>query len=475
MAERRQPDQRWEIDWADDGFASAEAQVPYTNFDVTYGAGLQSGEPHTASATGLLRLYSPDGRYHPDRSEILSRSALLAAHDCRLIQDGAVRWHGSAEPTDRLERDGWPYTDWRLRGRHWSQITARSGAADQILAVRADSADRVVLNGGTFKGLLARFTTETGVSVASGHDQQLGLVVWQGSMLKLLEAATRMTGGFCFEQADGSFRHRLLRDASASADVHLAVGYEPVNPVEASSEQGTVRNYGEFMSQRVVKDEDVRTIGAKDVAQTQQGSTRVVFNASGGYLISGIEWATPQLSPDPSSAHISSHEKLGPLSYAATVFSSIPYVGSVLFRGKRENLEVSDNAPVWGDADSIRRFGKRELDMPPWWPAGLTAASTTAGSYLRMASRALQRLSIRYTDRQSTAAKSKQIAAVAAGDVVRFDYWDSTEAFCSCQFLVVAVSVKGGPSGSMTTFTGYRPRVAYDSVAAGILDGRVTG
>ena len=486
MVARYKPDVQWQVDWGDDDYAHAHARLgdDAAQWELDYGAGLQNqvGVMFPRTARGRLRVYNRGNLYNLDSPLSLGRDLLAVPHACRYVQDGVVRWQGRAVPTAGgrpVQRDG--FVDWVLTGRHADRLSAAVGAgAARIVGAYDQDEGRLTLVGATLQQCAAAMTADTGIEVSVSASQTFGVIIWDDSWLQFLDALGRMTGGWFFEQPDGSFTHATLLYDMANPAGRLTPAFEAGFASGVYSDPRTVVNFAQFTSQQATTGTDVVPISAKPVSVPPGDSIIYSTRVPRSARLQGVEWSNAVVDPPRSGVTVTQAAVAGvapstALYYAARVNngSSSHYDGRLVFQGRRTTLAAVDNSPIYAEAASIRLFGKRELDVPPWWPQNLSGAPTRTAALMRMASRPLRRVTAVYSTSQRTAGQSQTLASVRPGEAWHIDLLSDGH-LSTGVFLVGNVRLRGTRQVGSVELTGLAPEAQYTSTVPGILDaGRV--
>ena len=98
------PVDKFEIDWADDGYMHPLANVYNDMYQYYFRYGAETdtnpGSIRLINATGSIQLRNDEGKFDPGSTDRgITSTALRKPHKCRLVDGTTVLWEGWAVPT----------------------------------------------------------------------------------------------------------------------------------------------------------------------------------------------------------------------------------------------------------------------------------------------------------------------------------------------------------------------------------------
>ena len=201
----------WEIDWDDDGYASAAADVSadVEDYDLELGAEMLAAYDQIIGRTarGFVRLYG--GQYDPGSPDpVVTADKLREPHLARLTAYGAFVWEGMARPTApslSVRQTGY---EWQLQGRHADKLQ------EEVAFTASDS---------TLAEVAADIEELTGVPFTSKSSMPVGVAGGEGPQkaISLINEFCVYGIGWGLEGRFGDWAHYGLDDAAAEPIVHV--------------------------------------------------------------------------------------------------------------------------------------------------------------------------------------------------------------------------------------------------------------
>ena len=459
MPSRHDPTYTLEVDWSDTSqYDHPESDVSelVLNGSVLYGSNPYSEDRvHVRTADGTISISNSDYRFDPDSSNArLPEEVLRAKHRCRLSMDGVLLWEGLVSPDRRARPSGTEVIQWDLESRHETSLQA----ADTELLIPEQ---------GTVARIAQIFTNTTGIALDVASQQPAGIVHHTGQWLTFLDDFGRFAGGWVIESHTGRFLFRKFTDTvSLPIKARLGLNFEPLDDSSYISRAGHVRNFAScrsFFWAPVLDSDDTPS----EVLLTTRS-----FLSTGGTRATDLEfkkvarqrvvsWDRFTIKQGDSVATIVEAAGEGTTASAtvSVVASTEPVEVTVEAWGKAEerreaagiDLEITEGG-------TVETYGRRPLEIPPWFPTSYEGVTTFARPWLLDLSQPPGHVTAVYRGLQRSASNANILANIRAGDAVDFvQVVDGREV--TIEALVLQVRVDWGQEVSPRhTFTGVRRR-----------------
>lgn len=421
MPKRPEPVYRFEVAW-DGSFSHPAADLTpvYLSHDFEFGSdpAIDGRAVKISAAGGWVILNNIDQRFDPDSTRLrVTLEQLRRRNPCRLFIDGVQRWEGLASFSIKRGTDATSTITLALVGKYTRELVI--------------SNDEYDFGGGTCADLSADFAAVSGVPFVADTDAPVGIVSYKGNWITFLENFGRYAGGWCLEMADGSWKFQEFASAGdLPIAATLSLDYGPIeDSIRYGERVGYVRNYAECVATYWERREDNSVVASatRSMARNQRATMQVAQPSRSRYR--SVAPYTFSVSP-PDIAVVEANRTItapdGSVSWEVDVRS----LGYPAVPPQPVTVSVSANTEVRAASTPVRLditefdtqnvYKPQQLLTPAWFPVDFRELGVHFKQWLRYLSTPLELVGVRYTEAQTSLARSRTLRdEVLPGNVVR--------------------------------------------------------
>ena len=427
---------RWQIDWNDDGFMHADSDVSLDVEEYILDLGADSfvddEEVLAKTADGVLILDNQDNKYTVESLDSIGTSILLRRHRCRLVGSTGTLWQGWALPP-QVELRGAPIASVDLRGFRTDDISR-----DYPVFIQDGRTNRDLLND------MSDFVGADRPEIATIINQNTGIVRHTESFGRFALYLQRYINGYIWEDEEGrlgAVSHDILRDADSEIDL-LPSEYRilDTNAISRSAidlirNRVTTRQLDVFQTPNQVVAHLGLHIDARDTITTTTSLASL-------FTVEVTNWPTlPELQAlAPRGVVLSALETTGnSLTVTAQNRNNTPVVATIDITATAHTISQIRNV-TFRDAESIRLYGEREADVPPWYD---NAALGWGLNKVRNLKDPLQTVELTIPRSQDTIIKTSDIERLRIGHPINVIITNIDGITIQTKMLIVGVTLVG--------------------------------
>ena len=459
MPSRHSPEYVTEVDWNDTGtFDHPESNVSESVLKgvALYGSNAQNEmRVQVRTADGKITISNSDYRFDPDSpNRKVSEQLLRGKHRCRVTMDGVLLWEGLVSPDKRSRPSGSEIIVWDIESFHETSLQSSDN-------------ELLIPDNGTVARAAQIFTQQTGIQLNVASQQPTGIIHHVKKWLTFLDDFSRFSGGWVLETHTGDFTFRRFSDVNGLPVVaRLGLNFEPLDTSSYISRPNHVRNSAKcrsFSWEPVTDDDDnpSEVLLTSRSFQTTGGVRTVTLEFTRISRQRIVSWDRFAIKQGDDVATITSFNVDG---LTATVIvnaatSAEPVDVTVQAFGKaderRETAGIDFDITEGG---TIETYGRRPLEVPPWFPNSFDGITSFTRPWLRNLSQPPGHVSAVYRSRQRSASQSNILANIRVGDAVDLvQIVDGTEV--TIEAMILQIRFEWGQNiDGLHTFTGVRRR-----------------